>query len=427
MDRIAARVASEDNKSGEEDSVHTDGFLTRIQSWFGAGNHGRYLGIILAEIGARHPQVIAALVGAGCGLPRTAIKSLRVEPEWVFRTSSGYRRADLAIFDSAEAVADPVALLEIKYYDKPIPAQGVKPAQLDDYLDWQNDDSRRVVLVLTRETLTHPRLFTMRWTEAARVLRPFCARSEFVDALVKHLESEGLVMQNIDGKSLIGFLKRLLCRRNGAGQLAGNIDGPAQFGHLLSNVKLLSGRFNADFREAWTGAGGGVDGPGTKIASIDFDISNRLGSRLEEKLFEDESSHWVKPSAKDGGYIEVFARHAVKSGPNWLRVVYGVCFEVDSDTSTIKPPRVTLYATAWGEKLPDLGVKAKPSTLAFAKLTGGAELASDKLEAMLVPKLDELFRKLLGDGYKLTTIQRKALRRLQKRMEMRQSGLVEAG
>jgi hypothetical protein len=406
--------------------VQSNGFLTRIQGWFGARNHGRYLGIVLAEIGVRHPQVIAALVGAGCGLPRAAIKSLRVEPEWVFRTSSGYRRADLAIFDSADMSADPVALLEIKYYDKPTPAQGVKPAQLDDYLDWQNVDSRRVVLVLTRETLSHPHLFTMRWTEAARVLRPFCARSEFVDALVKHLESEGLVMQNIDGKSLIRFLKRLLCGRSGAGQLAGNIDGPAQFSRLLSNVKLLSGRFNADFREAWTEAGGGVDGPGTKIASIDFDISNRLGSRLEEKLFEDTTSNWVKSSAKDGGYIEVFARHAVKSGQNWLRVVYGVCFEIDSDTSTAKPPRVTLYANARGESLPELGVRAKVSKLAFAKLTDGAELASDKLEAMLVPKLHELFGQLLDDGYKLTLIQRKALRRLQKRMEMRQSKLVDA-
>lgn len=406
--------------------MQSEGFLTRIQGWFGAGNHGRYLGIVLAEIGARHPQVIAALISAGCGLPRTAIKSLRVEPEWVFRTSSGYRRADLAIFDSADASEDPVALVEIKYYDKPIPAQGVKPAQLDDYLDWQDDDSRRVVLVLTRETLSHPRLFTMRWTEAARVLRQFCDRSEFVDALVKHLESEGLVMQNINGKFLIGFLKRLLCGRNGAGQLAGNIDGPAQFSRLLSNVKLLSGRFNADFREAWTEAGGGVDGPGTKVASIDFDISNRLGSRNEEKLFEDQKSHWVKSSAKDGGYIEVFARHAVKSGSNWLRVVYGVCFYIDSDTSAAKPPRVTLYANAWGESLPEEGVKAKASSLAFAKLADGAELASDKLEAMLVPKLDELFGKLLGDGYKLTSIQRKALRRLQKRMELRQSKLLEA-
>jgi hypothetical protein len=174
-------------------------------------------------------------------------------------------------------------------------------------------------------------------------------------------------------------------------------------------------------------AGGGVDGPGTKVASIDFNISNRLGTRSEEKLFEDQSSHWVKSSAKDGGYIEVFARHAIKSGPNWLRVLYGVCFEIDASTSAAKPPRVTLYASAWGEKLPDEGVRAKASTLAFAKLTGGAELASDKLEALLVPKLEELFGKLLSEGHKLTSIQRKALRRLQKRMEMRCDTTAESG
>lgn len=404
--------------------MQDESFLTRIQSWFSARNDGRYLSIVLAEIGARHPKALAALICAGCGLPRLAAGSLRVQPEWVFHTPSGYRRADLAIFDSADDGADPLALIEVKYRDKPIPAQGVKPAQLDDYLEWQEAESGRVVLVLSRETISHPRLCTMRWTEAARVMRPFAGKSEFIDSLVKHLESEGLVMQEIDGKSLIAFLKRLLCSRNGAGMLAGNIDGPTQFSKLLANMKLLSGRFNPNFREAWIEAGDG-DGPGTKIASIDFDISPRLGSREVEKLFESDDSHWVRSSAKDGGYVEVFARHSLKSGSGWMRVKYGVCFYVDSDTTAEKPPRVTLFAHAWGETLPDEGVAAKASSLAFSKVTHNAETASDVIEAKLVPKLHALFGMLLSDGYKLEPIQRKALRRLQRKMEAREAALRE--
>jgi hypothetical protein len=401
-----------------------DGFITRIQSWFSAGNHGRYLGIILAEIGTRHPQVIASLVCAGCGLPKAALKSVRIEPEWVFHTSSGYRRADLAIFDSTISDTDPVALIEIKYYDKPIPAQGIKPAQLADYVSWKEADEkqadeRRFVLVLSRETMFHRGLSTMRWTEAARVLRPFCSRSDFVDALVKHLESEGLVMQNVDGKSLISFLKRLLCKRSGAGQLAGNIDGPAQFSKLLSNMKLLSARFNPDFRDAWTEAGGGGDEPGTKAATVDFEVCNRLGSRKEAKVFEDDKSHWVLSSAKDGGYIEVYARHALKSGTGWLRVVYGVCFYVDSDNSASTQPKATLFVRAHGGALPDKGLSSKPSSISFKKLTDLAETASDQIEAALIPKLVELFGMLLNDGHKLTATQRKALRKLEKRMTQR--------
>jgi hypothetical protein len=132
----------------------------------------------------------------------------------------------------------------------------------------------------------------------------------------------------------------------------------------------------------------------------------------------------VNSKAKSGGYVEVFAKHAIGSGKSWLRILYGICFNVDAKTSEKNPPRATLFVAAFGEQLPEEGVRAKPSVVAFSKVTDDAEVQSDKLEAYLIPKLHNVFGQLLAD-HKLTSVQRKAIRRLLARMEQRQSDLAE--
>jgi hypothetical protein len=249
--------------------------FSKIRSWFRADLDGRYLGLILAEIGAIHPTVLLTLIRKICAIPKGVLQHPRFEAEYCFRGKSGLRRADLAVFDGDSV--DPVVLIEIKYYDKPSPETEFRPAQLSDYAHWvRQGDGYRYGIVLSRETIWHDTLCVMRWTEVARHLRVHSGSSDLVLSLIEHLEEEGLVMQNIDSKALIGFLKRFLCSHNRAGQLAGNISGPGEFGKLLNNVKLLAGRFNPDFKDAW-GAGGGKleslsHSTKTRIASIDFGV-----------------------------------------------------------------------------------------------------------------------------------------------------------
>jgi hypothetical protein len=400
----------------------SEGFLSRIQGWFDAEYHGRYLGVILAEIGTLHPRVIDALLAAGLQRKTGKVfKTQRIEAEWTFGTDTGDRRADLAIFDSLDESADPVVLVEIKYHDKPIPAQGVRPAQFTDYQVWRSKGRDRAVLVLSREALFHQGLSAMTWTEAARTLRPFRQQSDFVEALVNHLEFEGLAMQDINAKSLIGFLQRILCSGKGVGQIAGNIEGPVQFGHMLNNMRLLSMRFNFEFKEAWQSTKIGDEGSGTKNAVVDFEISNRLEARDEAKIFlDDPSGNWIKQGVKQGGFVDIFARHSLESGSNWLRVQYGIRFEVEpKKLSDDEMPEVTLYAGAWGAKLDPDGVHAKSSDHKFSTVTESAEESSERLEKMVAVKLNGLFKSIKGRANSLTDRQRKAVIELETRMKKR--------
>jgi hypothetical protein len=126
--------------------------------------------------------------------------------------------------------------------------------QADDYRHWKKAGDRRGlqrrVLLLTRDVIESDGFDAMTWTHAAHVLRKEGGRSDLVQALVEHLEEEGIVMQNIAPKPLVGFMKRLVLP-TAAGAHAGNLSGPAEFAKLLQNMKLLSARFNPLFKQAW--------------------------------------------------------------------------------------------------------------------------------------------------------------------------------
>jgi hypothetical protein len=144
-------------------------YLSAIQNWFAAGYYGRHLGLILREIGNRHPKLIASFISDACGIPAAQLKAARFETEHRFHGKFGPRIADLAVLVDEEAT--PRVLIEIKYYDKPLAETEIKPAQLDDYAAWQRRAPDRYVLMLSREFHHSNGIVVRRWGELARYLK----------------------------------------------------------------------------------------------------------------------------------------------------------------------------------------------------------------------------------------------------------------
>ena len=319
--------------------------------------------------------------------------------------------------------AVPFALVEIKYRDKPRKATRLRPDQLSEYQSWIAEDlGHRHVLVLSRETLRPPSpLHSMRWTEAAKALGKFAGQSDLVRSLIEHLKEDGQVMEKIDSAALIGFLKRLLCPPRGGGQLAGNLKGSAEFAKLLRNMRVLSDRFSTDFKDAWLAASRNEDeARKTKIATIDFEVCNHLASRVEEKIF-DGDGHWVKTSAKDGGSVDVFARHSLGSGRNeWMRIGYLMRFDVESKHSKSNLPAVKLLAFANGSAFEEM-VRVKAGTITFGKVTSKAEDAATDMERRLAEALLKVFEEIGQMKLEIAPTQRRALKLLKNALEKRVS------
>jgi hypothetical protein len=331
-----------------------ESFFSRLQSWFKADQSGRFLAHILCEVGRNQPDAMRDILCEIWGLGRRSLPAPRLQAEYAFRGKRSRRFADIAVF-AAPGEVEPIGLIEIKYRDRLIEKTESKAAQIDDYLSWVRQNDTRRMLVLSRETLNLEEVPARTWTQMARLLRGHTSRSELVKLLVEHLEEEGIMMQKVDTRAVLGFLKRLLCPPKGSGRQAGNLEGPTEFGKLLKNLKLLSGRFNGDFKRAWTVAGeryDGEDSVGTKVASIDFDLYPKFkdGINLSNSLHADGT---VTTSVRTGGGVDLYARHALGSGPGWLRVGYGFRIVVDPSSSheTGHLPETYVYAWANGQEI----------------------------------------------------------------------------
>ena len=127
--------------------------FSRIQSWFKDDHDGRWLGVILAEIGHQRPQTIADLLHEAFGWNKPSHPHLVLDPEWSFHVGGSSRRADLAVFDES-IDGEPIAFIEIKYHDGLLPKTDLKRAQEADYLAWKEAKEGRNCLVLSRATLT---------------------------------------------------------------------------------------------------------------------------------------------------------------------------------------------------------------------------------------------------------------------------------
>ena len=397
-------------------------FFSAIKGKFSAKFDGRFLALILKEIGNRHPKPILLFISKVFGLSIRNLRKPRFETEYRFFGKSGnIRFADLAIFFNDDV--DPLLLIEIKYFDKPQLGNGSKPDQLEDYVSWKNSKpSNRNVMILSREMIIEKDIVTRRWGELARHLRKDRNNSDLIKMLCAYLEEEGIVMQNVDSKNLLGFFKRLLCGPSKTGVLANNLSGPAEFANFLTNMRLLSVPFDRHFKNAWQSASKKVDGDSSKssrIATIDYLIENRCNTEDPNKLFKGED--WlVHPSAKDGGWVTIFARYSLGHGQaEWLRVEYGFYFNIDAKSSQNNPPDPQLYARAYGAPF----AKSKVDPIHFEKkirfnsITSKAESSTDKIEAMINVLLRHVISSLLNPDLKLNKHQKEAVKLLKKSLE----------
>lgn len=401
-------------------------FFGAIQNWFAADLYGRHLGLILQEVGNRRPECITSFVSDVFGIPRRDLKNARFQAEYSFNGQRGRRRADLAIFREDED--EPVVLVEIKYHDKPLPQTEFKPAQLVDYQAWRNQNTgERHVLLLSRELYRAEDIEVRRWDALTHHLRPYAANSDLIDMLVSYLEEEGNAMQNINGHSLTRYLKRFVCNGKPG---ANNFSGPIEFSNLLKNMQLTSGFFHGHFKAAWKSAGIKVVGEDydrrSKVASIDFTVLNRVKSVREGRSLVDDSG-WLHGELKNGGRIFVFARHSLGHAQDWLRVSYGVMFDVSPDDSAEAPPKTYLWAEMRGGELSREGREIwTDRKINFAWVTDDAERTSGRIEEHLNKLLLDVIGQALSTKIRLLAQQKKALTLLQRSLASGRQPLLTA-
>lgn len=383
-------------------------FFTNIQSLFAAQYHGRYLGLILQEIGNRHSSLIGQFILNSCDVKKHSSSSLRFVSEFPFSPSRGKhkRRADLAVFDGEDS--EPFALVEIKYFDKPTPESGIKPAQLTDYQAWRDDKVGRAVLVLSREQIIAPNLVVKRWNDLARHLKKYRSKhGELVGLLIDYLEEEGIVMQNVNSQQVIAFMKRIACSWKGSGRAAGNLNGPAEFSKLLSNMKLTAELFDPYFKAGIKNTEKNVN-----AAVVDFSITIRA-----KKSKSDDPEMVVVDQNKLGGDVWIYAQSSLNAPNAWMRFRYGVLFEIAPGNAAMpsKFPATSLFAEVIGK---DVNKNKRDEDLitlekiSFLHLTTNADNSSEKVEAKFCSLLVSTAEKLLVSGVPLTTQQRRRTKKL---------------
>lgn len=385
------------------------GYFSAIQSWFSEKNEGRHLALILRETGKWHPEAINNFVSESLGLSKRELRKCIYETEYTFNGKKGYRRADLAVIPFGRN--EPIALIEIKYRDKPLCETDDKPAQLEDYAFWKSQDSdHRHVLVISREALNDSRVVIRRWRDFAHFMRRHVVDSELVAMLIEYLENEGVVMQDINERALLGFMKRILCADRGAGMLANNLDGPTEFSALLQNMRNMASTFDGNFKRAWEEAGEGVENHNaSRCATIDFFVRNKIFENKADNIIKVDG--FIDNSAKNGGSLIVLARYSFGHGHGqWLRISFGAEFFIEPKSSVNIPPKANIFAEIYGGILWEKDeIILKSKKVSFDKLVGNAEKNTGKVEEDIRALLVEAIRDLLG-GYKklLTTEQKKA-------------------
>jgi hypothetical protein len=224
--------------------------------------------------------------------------------------------------------------------------------------------------------------------------------------LVDYLEEEGIVMQDVNPHKLLKYFKSLTFGNHGAGMLAKNIDGPAEFTKMLRNLQLIASTFHHHFRDAWPTHG--VNAP-----TVDFKIHNRVKPpKKNQDYATDEGYLWNR--LKDGGDIEVYAQYSLGHGKTYLRLRIGLCTSVTGDSIKMASPYTYAFAGAFGGSLhnDDENVSRRKK-INYDHITKNAEVKTEVVEERMKDLLLELIGALRDDKrISLTTEQRRALTRL---------------
>jgi hypothetical protein len=401
-------------------SEDTVSFFHGIQSLFSAKYHGRYLATILVEVGRQRPASMVDFLAHSAGIAKRKFSSPRFEVEYSFKGAAGNRRrADIAVFANHDD-DEPILLVEIKYFDKPIEAQGLKPAQLEDYAAWVNAQQGRHFVAICREQLSISYGAAVRWGDLANRLKLHVNNSDLVRLLIDYLEKEGITVQEIESKPLINFFKSLLCSPWGSGVLANNLNGPVEFGKLQMNLKYMAGAFDPVFKKAWREAGEKVDGDDyaktSRTATIGFHLTQCLKTTDNSKLFNGEDTYLLN-SQKDGGTIAVYAQYSLGHGQSdWLRVAFGFFFQVESDSNTTNEPTAIAFAEITGSKVRASAEKRqyREKKVKFSDVTADAQKSHNKIEIVFSQLLVDVVSLLSEQGLPLLKQQKIAVSRLLK-------------
>lgn len=379
-------------------------FFSNIQSLFSADYDGRYLGLILQEIGNKHRQLLWGFIAESLGIPKKSITTPQFRAEYCFDSRKGKRRADLAVFDGDSSV--PVVLIEIKYFDKLIPEKGNNLSQTDAYLLWMKETVYGKVLVLSRENLNAPGLTVKRWGDLVRYMRKHNSREyELISLFITYLEEKGVAMQNLDEKQLIAFLKRILCSWQGAGRAAGNLGGAAEFSSLLSNMKLTAEVFDRYFK----------NGGEKKVKAATVDFVTWCYSTAEK---DDSGQVLVNDANRTGGGVRVFAQNSFHDSINekasWMLFSFGIELEVEpkNSTNSLSHPKAYLYAQVTGKELkksiPE-GRICVMKKISFSDIASRADARLEKIEGIYRNLLIQTAKQLLQSNVKLSTVQSKRI------------------
>lgn len=379
-------------------------YMSSIAGWFKAGYEGRHLELVLLEIAKLKPKVISGYLARELGIEMAEFDNAEYAIEVAFNGQRSQRRADMAV--RREGEADPFVLIEIKYFDKPLAETEHRAEQFADYRYWKGRKRGRHVLVLSRELYQARGIEVRRWDHLARALRKPAERSDLIAMFVEYLEEEGIVIQNINSAALERYFVRLVCANRNVGRAADNLDGPVEFAKVLKNLQMLSGAFTPKFKQAWSDAGEQIDGLATrsKVASIDFRIRNKLRTVSDPSKYRDEDGE-LPQDLKEGGYIEVFARHSLGHAEDRLRIEYGIMFTVPSDRKPV------LFVSGYGNQM---APAYQDFEIGPTLVTDNAESMAERVEGYLRDAMCAVISDLLGSPKSLNAKQRHALRSLQK-------------
>ena len=113
--------------------------------------------------------------------------------------------------------------------------------------------------------------------------------------------------------------------------------------------------------------------------------------------------------------MSVFAQHSLGHNKDWLRVRYGMNFNVAPEDSESSPPLVELFANIVGGPVERAGVQIGFSKkILFKWVTSQAEQGAEKVEEALNKLILEAISNLLDQNVVLLAQQKKALTLLKK-------------